>query len=80
MLPFPVELLRFLERATPPDITNTDTRNTAEIVNPTPRPEPPDVASATAEPMSGAGACDNGAAREASLSVPLRQGPSRWWG
>ena len=127
VLPFPVELLRFLERATPADvantdvakhpntdvantdvantdvatpihhrihtdiantdITNTDITNTdpsrtptAPISDPTPRPEPPDVASPTAEATCGAGVWDNGAAQDAPLSVPLRQGPSRWWG
>jgi hypothetical protein len=34
-LPFPVELLQFLERATPADITNTDIRTRAD------RPTPP---------------------------------------
>ena len=120
VLPFPVELLRFLERATPADVANTDIANTdiantdvantdiantdiantdvantdiantditntaitntAPISNPTPRPEPPDVASPTAEATCGAGVWDNGAAQDAPLSVPLRQGPSRWWG
>jgi len=125
VLPFPVELLRFLERATPADVANTEIANTAianadvadteiadahvadahiadadvadaDVVNtdvadtditntapisiPTPRAEPPDVASPPAEATSGAGVRDNGAAQEAPLHVLLRQGPSRWSG
>jgi hypothetical protein len=60
VLPFPVELLRFLERATPADITNSDITNSAPIANPTPRSGPPDVASTTNESTSAPGAGANG--------------------
>ena len=101
VLPFPVELLRFLERATPADIANTDiangrepdsrpptshrrrrtdiatptSRTAAPISNPTPRPEPPDVASPTAEATCGPGVRDNGAAQDAPLSSRSDRGP-----
>ena len=44
VLPFPVELLRFLERATPADITNSEVTSAASIVKPTRRSGPSDVA------------------------------------
>jgi regulator of protease activity HflC (stomatin/prohibitin superfamily) len=48
VLPFPVELLRFLERATPPEITNTAAVNaeTADVETP-PEPAPPAVPART---------------------------------
>ena len=54
VLPFPVELLRFLERATPAD-TPDPTSEPAAIANPTPRSGAPDIASTTTEPTSAAG-------------------------
>ena len=68
------------DTATTDTATTANTANTAPISNPTPRPEPPDVASPTAEATCGAGVWDSDAAQDAPLSVPLRQGPSRWWG
>ena len=53
VLPFPVELLRFLERATPADIANTDIANTASIANPdVAMPGAADVASTATESTS----------------------------
>ena len=52
VLPFPVELLRFLERATPAE---------AGLTTVAPRPDPPDSAVAAPEPAHSAGAGDNGA-------------------
>src|SRR4051794_38091178 len=49
VLPFPVELLRFLERATPADPPESDNTSTASIANPTPRSEAPEVASTASE-------------------------------
>ena len=60
VLPFPVELLRFLERATPADTTNSDITSTASIADPAPRSGPPDVASTATESTSAPGAMANG--------------------
>src|SRR4051794_26778633 len=49
VLPFPVELLRFLERMTPADPPESDNTSTASIANPTPRSEAPEVASTASE-------------------------------
>src|SRR6476646_9389886 len=49
VLPFPVELLRFLERATPADTPDADITSTASIANPAPRSGAPDVASTATE-------------------------------
>jgi regulator of protease activity HflC (stomatin/prohibitin superfamily) len=67
VLPFPVELLRFLERATPADITNSDITSTASIVNPTRRSGPPDAASTATESASAPGAGANGVPQGAPI-------------
>src|SRR6476619_1312944 len=68
VLPFPVELLRFLERATPADTTNSDMTRTASIANPGPRSGPPDVASTATESTSAPGAMANGVPRAAPIA------------
>jgi hypothetical protein len=68
VLPFPVELLRFLERATPADTTNSDITSTASIANPAPRSGPPDVASTATESTSAPGAMANGVPRAAPIA------------
>ena len=65
VLPFPVELLRFLERATPADPVEP-----AAIAHPRPRSEPSDTASTTAEPTGAAGAWNNGAASRPDSGHP----------
>ena len=72
VLPFPVELLRFLERATPADTTNSDITSTASIANPAPRSGPPDVASTATESTSAPGADGNGVPVPRRSPMPLR--------
>ena len=68
VLPFPVELLRFLERATPADAPDTDITSTTSIANPAPRSGAPDVASTATESTSAPGPGANGVPRAAPIA------------
>jgi len=68
VLPFPVELLRFLERATPADTPDSDITSTTSIANPAPRSGASDVASTATESTSAPGPGANGVPRAAPIA------------